>query len=337
MFYSTYLSSAFALATLFVTILKSSSTPISNGNDQSLPVTQTPHSWWKSLIATTTLPSPTYKVDPTLISLEDELKMFISGFRDGDKQTSDSRDIKGATTSKTPIHIEEDNRDIDPLLEEIYKFIQQPSLEDNNVEKSQDIWWKDVAETTSKPNDHAFSKTHLTMARQSTVSPTKTYVLTNEAAERDSESEKFAASNSQQRTFSPESTKSSPEAAFMKYTTEQSGETDGYKNITAVEVTQMKGNLFSLIDTKVILIIGATAAGLLVVLMIFVLVNLARPKSPKGCGLYLNSDLNRWDPQLLRPSQKSIDTFIFGTPIPSISEMIKAQDDDDCSQFKNTT
>ncbi|CAL1527633.1 unnamed protein product [Lymnaea stagnalis] len=37
----------------------------------------------------------------------------------------------------------------------------------------------------------------------------------------------------------------------------------------------------------------------------------------------LNKDFNRWDPQLLRPTKADMDAFMFGSPLPSVSEMIK--------------
>ncbi|RUS84763.1 hypothetical protein EGW08_007447 [Elysia chlorotica] len=107
-------------------------------------------------------------------------------------------------------------------------------------------------------------------------------------------------------------------------TTQYEPDTQNY-NDESMDIEPMKKEE-SIIDTKIILIIGASAAGLLVVLMLVVILYLCYPKSSKSKGMYLNADFNRWDPQLLRPSQKSIDTFIFGTPIPSISEMIKAQE-----------
>ena len=106
--------------------------------------------------------------------------------------------------------------------------------------------------------------------------------------------------------------------------------TTSERDIAVIESAQVK-SLGTLIDTKLILIIGVTAAVLLVVLLVVVLIYMFRPKPSKNKGLFLNSDFNRWDPQLLRPTQKSIDNFVFGTPIPSISEMIKAQESSESS------
>uniref|UniRef100_A0A0B7AC59 Uncharacterized protein n=1 Tax=Arion vulgaris TaxID=1028688 RepID=A0A0B7AC59_9EUPU len=73
------------------------------------------------------------------------------------------------------------------------------------------------------------------------------------------------------------------------------------------------------------LVIGISAAGLLVVLAVIVVSIYVCCKSGKRGhkDMSLNKDFNRWDPQLLRPTKSSIDAFIFGSPIPSVAEMIK--------------
>ncbi|GFO17050.1 hypothetical protein PoB_004355500 [Plakobranchus ocellatus] len=83
----------------------------------------------------------------------------------------------------------------------------------------------------------------------------------------------------------------------------------------------------SIISTKLVLIVGVTAAALLLILLVAVLLYWYRPKPSQKNKMLFNPECNRWDPQLLRPTQKNIDAFMFGTPIPSISEMIKYQDD----------
>lgn len=80
----------------------------------------------------------------------------------------------------------------------------------------------------------------------------------------------------------------------------------------------------TLFDTMIPLAIGAAAAGLLVIFLVVLVLFLCYSKRKNAKkDLTLNKDLNRWDPQLLRPSKENIDAFYFGPPIPSVAEMIK--------------
>ncbi|CAG5122691.1 unnamed protein product, partial [Candidula unifasciata] len=80
----------------------------------------------------------------------------------------------------------------------------------------------------------------------------------------------------------------------------------------------------ALFNTVIPLAIGVASAGLLVILVTAVAIFLCcRNKKNEKTDLILNKELNRWDPQLLRPSKEHIDAFYFGPPIPSVAEMIK--------------
>lgn len=78
------------------------------------------------------------------------------------------------------------------------------------------------------------------------------------------------------------------------------------------------------LDITIPIVIGAASAGLLIVLaMVVVSIFVCCKGDRRKKDMSLNKDLNRWDPQLLRPTKANIEAFIFGTPIPSVAEMIK--------------
>ncbi|XP_059161159.1 uncharacterized protein LOC131944507 [Physella acuta] len=76
------------------------------------------------------------------------------------------------------------------------------------------------------------------------------------------------------------------------------------------------------LDLQMLLFISITSAFLLLIIIVVVILACMRCQKKKK-DLSLNKEFNRWDPQLLRPSQPSIDAFIFGSPIPTVAEMIK--------------
>ncbi|KAK3774881.1 hypothetical protein RRG08_007240 [Elysia crispata] len=284
------------LATLFVIVSITSSNPVSKDKDQQQLNGLTTEQDWKSPLAITI--RPTHKTATTLSSLEREIIAFMNDFEDENKQTSESSYI--LTTVKTPKTTPEGE---DALVDEVIEFMKTAEEEDMTSLKPQDNLWQDVTRENLELNSLAITTSHKDISSHSTPQP---------AAMKD---------------FSTTRTGQNSAETSSKYSTTSYEPVE--KNDTS-EVVKMESMQETIIDTKIILIIGAIAAGLLVVLMVVVLFAIfCCPKSSKNKGMYLNSDFNRWDPQLLRPSQKSVDTFIFGTPIPSISEMIKAQE---CSQ-----
>ncbi|KAH9515469.1 hypothetical protein Btru_014575 [Bulinus truncatus] len=73
----------------------------------------------------------------------------------------------------------------------------------------------------------------------------------------------------------------------------------------------------------IVVIVSVSTVVVLVIVAVTTRLLYKRCRQSSHKQMMLNNDFNRWDPQLLRPSQKSINAFYFGTPIPSVTEMIK--------------
>ncbi|KAK0056998.1 hypothetical protein Bpfe_013650 [Biomphalaria pfeifferi] len=122
----------------------------------------------------------------------------------------------------------------------------------------------------------------------------------------------------------------SDEKATSRLPTPQETSSTEKPNVTLPKVTGKPGDtpiiakLLSNFDDQLTIILSVSVAVVvLTILTISTCILYRHHRNKKFKRMMLNKELKRWDPQLLRPSQKNSDAFIWGIPIPTVADMVQ--------------
>uniref|UniRef100_A0A2C9M519 Uncharacterized protein n=1 Tax=Biomphalaria glabrata TaxID=6526 RepID=A0A2C9M519_BIOGL len=122
----------------------------------------------------------------------------------------------------------------------------------------------------------------------------------------------------------------SDEKATSRLPTPQETSSTEKPNVTLPKVTGKPGDtpiiakLLSNFDDQLTIILSVSVAVVvLTILTISTCILYRHHRNKKFKRMMLNKEFKRWDPQLLRPSQKNIDAFIWGIPIPTVADMVQ--------------